>query len=54
VNILAAMLGANAQGDGWFDLLLRGNSQEIDSALIYLSDLDIEILHKAGTQTDGW
>lgn len=54
VNILSAMLGANAEGDGWFDLLLRGSSQEIDSALIYLSDLDIDVLHNSGEEPDGW
>jgi len=53
VNILAAILGKNGEGDGWFDLLLRGKSQEIDSALIYLAELDIEIWHEVETQ-DGW
>jgi ABC-type methionine transport system ATPase subunit len=54
VNILAAMLGANAQGDGWFDLLLSGHSQAIDSALIYLCDLDVEIWKESDLEKDGW
>jgi len=54
VNILAAMLGANAQGDGWFDLELIGTSQEIDSALIYLSELDVEVWNASSTENDGW
>lgn len=54
VNILGAMLGANAQGDGWFDLQLSGKYAQIDSALIYLSDLDVEILSRSDRETDGW
>ncbi len=55
VNILAAILGKNAEGDGWFDLQLRGDSQQIDSALIYLSDLNIEVWNGSKTEeTDGW
>jgi ABC-type methionine transport system ATPase subunit len=54
VNILAAMLGANAQGDGWFDLVLSGHSQAIDNALIYLSDLDVEIWKESDSERDGW
>ena len=54
VNILGAMLGAKAQGDGWFDLQLSGKSAQIDSALIYLSDLNVEILSRSDRETDGW
>jgi NIL domain len=54
VNILAAMLGANAQGDGWFDLELFGSSQAIDNALIYLCDLDIEMWKESDLEKDGW
>ncbi|NJK46842.1 ABC transporter [Candidatus Gracilibacteria bacterium] len=54
VNILAAMLGANARGDGWFDLQLSGSSQAIDSALIYLCELDIEIWKESDLERDGW
>jgi ABC-type methionine transport system ATPase subunit len=54
VNIVAAILGKNAQGDGWFNLELRGHYREIDSALIYLNELDIEIWQDSKTETDGW
>ncbi|WP_448600000.1 NIL domain-containing protein [Thermoleptolyngbya sp.] len=53
VNILAALLGANARDDGWFDLELRGPAQNIQSALIDLNDLDLEIW-QGGDRPDGW
>jgi len=43
VNIAAALLGANGQEDGWFDLDLHGTQAQIQSALIDLNDLDLEI-----------
>lgn len=43
VNITAAVLGANANGDGWFDLDVKGTNAEIESAMTYLSELDLEI-----------
>lgn len=52
VNINAAVLGANAVGDGWFDLNLQGTATQIQSALTYLNDLDVEIWDE--TETDGW
>jgi hypothetical protein len=36
-------LGVKTSDDGWFDLELNGTSQQIESALIYLNDLDVEI-----------
>lgn len=42
VNIISATLGVNA-GSGWFHLSLNGTSAQIQTALIYLNDLDIEI-----------
>lgn len=42
VNINSAMLGVNGNTDGWFDLEISGQPEAIDSALGYLSDLDIE------------
>ncbi|MBW4471178.1 MAG: NIL domain-containing protein [Stenomitos rutilans HA7619-LM2] len=55
VNITAALLGANARDDGWFDLELRGTREQIRSALLYFNDLDLEIW-RDGTETysDGW
>jgi ABC-type methionine transport system ATPase subunit len=52
VNISAALLGANANGDGWFDLDLQGHNTRIQDALIYLKELDLEIWAEA--ETDGW
>jgi ABC-type methionine transport system ATPase subunit len=49
VNITAAMLGSNGIGDGWFDLDLQGSSEQIESALIYINDLDLEIWHDINT-----
>lgn len=54
VNIAAAFLGANARDDGWFDLELRGKSSQIQSALIYLNEMDLEIWDELDTEKDGW
>ncbi len=43
INIKAAMLGSNSKGDGWFDLDLQGNSQDLDLALNYIRSLDLEL-----------
>ncbi|WP_315789203.1 NIL domain-containing protein [Fischerella sp. JS2] len=43
VNISAAILGANAIGDGWFDLDLQGTPEQINSGLNYLKELELEI-----------
>ncbi len=48
VNIAAALLGVDMGTDGWFDLELRGRRHQIASAIIYLNDLDIEILDTSG------
>lgn len=52
VNITAAILGANANGDGWFDLELHGANSHIEDALTYLNELDLEVWHD--TENDGW
>jgi ABC-type methionine transport system ATPase subunit len=54
VNILAALLGADARADGWFDLDIKGPMKQIQSALIYLNELDLEIWYDTDAQTDGW
>ena len=43
VNFNAALLGVKTSDDGWFDLELNGTARQIESALIYLNDLDVEI-----------
>lgn len=52
VNIIAAILGANANGDGWFDLELKGSNTNIEAALSYLTELDLEVWR--GEESDGW
>lgn len=52
VNITAAILGANASGDGWFDLALRGSAANIQAALDFLNELDLEVWQ--GEESDGW
>ncbi|MGG6268289.1 NIL domain-containing protein [Leptolyngbya sp. AN03gr2] len=52
VNIVAAILGANANGDGWFDLNLKGSDTNIEAALSYLDELDLEVWR--GEESDGW
>ena len=42
VNIVSATLGVNA-GSGWFHLDLKGSAAQIQTAIAYLNDLDIEI-----------
>ncbi len=42
VNIVSATLGINA-GSGWFHLSLKGTKAQIQTAIAYLNDLDIEI-----------
>jgi ABC-type methionine transport system ATPase subunit len=54
VNIAAALLGANARDDGWFDLELRGKTSQIQSALTYLAELDLEMWTESNSETDGW
>jgi ABC-type methionine transport system ATPase subunit len=43
VNFKAALLGVKTLDDGWFDLELNGTAKQIESALFYLNDLDVEI-----------
>ncbi len=52
VNITAAILGANAVGDGWFDLELQGTDAQIQSALTHLHGLDLQLWDEG--KTDDW
>ncbi len=54
VNIAAALLGANIRDDGWFELDLRGKAEQIQSALTYLNELDLEIWGQSREEEDGW
>jgi hypothetical protein len=52
VNITAAILGAHGGADGWFDLTLHGTKGQIDSALAYINDLNLEIWNNI--DDDSW
>lgn len=54
VNITAALLASGGGDDGWFDLLLQGAEAAIESALIYLNELDLEIWYDTENVPDGW
>jgi ABC-type methionine transport system ATPase subunit len=54
VNIAAALLGANARDDGWFDLELIGTTRQLQSALTYLDEMDLEIWRKSDKEEEGW
>jgi len=54
VNISAALLGPNARDDGWFDLELRGTINQIQSGLIYLDEMDLELWGESNSEEDGW
>ena len=54
VNIAAALLGANMRDDGWFELELRGKPAQIQSALTYLNELDLEIWGQSAKEEEGW
>lgn len=54
VNIAAALLSSNGRDDGWFDLELRGTTQQIQNALIYLNELDLEMWSQLHAEEDGW
>lgn len=54
VNITAALLSANARDDGWFELELKATGQQLQTALTYLNELDLEIWAQATSEEDGW
>ena len=54
VNITAALLSANARDDGWFELELKATGQQLQSALTYLNELDLEIWDQSTSEEDGW
>lgn len=43
VTITAALLGVNGKEDGWFDLHLQGNQNQLDRGIHYLTSLNIEV-----------
>ncbi|HEY9851316.1 MAG TPA: NIL domain-containing protein [Leptolyngbyaceae cyanobacterium] len=47
VNFNAALLTTNEYNDGWFDLELQGTSRQIQSAFIYLAEMNVRIWSKS-------
>lgn len=43
INIAAALSGSYNRNDGWFDLEFQGIPQQVEAALAYLQELNIEI-----------
>ncbi|MCC5653803.1 NIL domain-containing protein [Nostoc sp. XA013] len=54
VNITKAMLQPNVDGEGYFDIELRGTAPQICSGLAYLESLNLRIVGKPNTDGDGW
>ncbi|MGB3309737.1 MAG: NIL domain-containing protein [Nodosilinea sp.] len=50
VTILGALLGANSQEDGWFDLAIEGRAAAIHEALLDLVELEADLWFD--TETD--
>ncbi len=51
INITAAILGANAVGDGWFDLDLQGTTAQIDAAINHLQEIELEVWDENSTSS---
>lgn len=54
VNLKAAILGKDGVGGGCFDLELEGYQEQIDLALAYLSQLNVEIWQKSENDFVNW
>ncbi len=44
INIAAALLEPHTRDDGWFNLEIRGSSQQVEAGLAYLMELNVEIV----------
>jgi hypothetical protein len=53
VTILGALLGANGQEDGWFDLAIEGRAATIHAALLDLVELEADLWFDADAD-DGY
>ncbi len=54
VNITGARLGKSTDGEGFFDVELRGTISQISLALAYLESLNIKIKGKPNPDGDSW
>ena len=56
-NLYSALLAANKNKDGWFDLQLQGTCLGIENALSYLAELDVEVWYDSAQvleEADNW
>ncbi|AVH64714.1 NIL domain-containing protein [Nostoc sp. 'Peltigera membranacea cyanobiont' N6] len=54
VNITKAMIQPNTDGEGCFDIELRGTVSQISSGLAYLESLNLRIVGKPNADDDSW
>ncbi len=54
INITGAMLGKSTDGNGYFDVELRGNVSQISLGMNYLESLNLRIIGKPNTDGDSW
>jgi L-aspartate semialdehyde sulfurtransferase ferredoxin len=54
VNITKAMLQPNTDGEGCFDIELRGTVPQISSGLAYMESLNLRIMGKPNADGDSW
>ncbi|MEH1919919.1 NIL domain-containing protein [Nostoc sp.] len=54
VNITKAILQPNTDGEGCFDIELRGTVAQISSGLAYLESLNLRIVGKPNADGDSW
>ncbi|MBE8966420.1 NIL domain-containing protein [Nostocales cyanobacterium LEGE 12452] len=54
VIIADAQVSANVPQYSCFALELQGTVSQIESALTYLDELDLEVFHQSSPEEDGW
>ncbi|ACK66750.1 conserved hypothetical protein [Rippkaea orientalis PCC 8801] len=54
INILGAILGQTGTQNGWFDIELQGESEQIENALLSLRENNIVIWDDSTQEYDGW
>ncbi|MBD1913116.1 MULTISPECIES: NIL domain-containing protein [unclassified Leptolyngbya] len=54
VNILAAQLSGQGTDSGWFDLELKGATEQINNGILHLNDLGVEIWQESDNHDGGW
>jgi ABC-type methionine transport system ATPase subunit len=54
VNITAAQLDSRLPQEGYFDLDIGGTVYQIESAMSYLTKLNVDIWYQSTIEEDGW